>query len=134
MAIALGILAIAGLVYLVYGMDVDVTDAIVAIEVAFLVVLGLPLSVRGTIRLIVAVRGSTADDRLARAVTVYFSLVSISALWLTGLTLYRFYAGQPAADWTRPISGLLLFGVLVGPWYIDRVAGADPAHRHDAAE
>lgn len=94
-------------------------DIALAVEAVLLIVVGLPLSIRGTFRLIDAVRVSTVNDRLARAITIYLSLVTVTSIYLVGITLYRFVTGVPVPDWVRPITGALLLAVLVGPWWIE---------------
>jgi hypothetical protein len=94
-------------------------DILLGAEVLLLIFVGLPLSIRGTFRLIEAVRVSTANDRLARAITIYLTLVTTTAVYLLALTLYRFGTGVPTPDWLRPITGAVLMAVLVGPWWIE---------------
>jgi len=83
-------------------------DVLLGLETAALLLVGLPLSIRGTFRLVEAVRVSTANDRLARAI------------YLLGLTVWRFVTGHLPPDWLRPVTGGILLGVLVGPWWIER--------------
>lgn len=100
-------------------------DILVAVEILSLVVFGIPLSIRGTIRLVQAVRASTTNDRLARVVTLYLGLVTEFGLYLLGLGAFRLVYGYPPPDWVRPITYGLLEFILIGPWYIDRVAGQE---------
>jgi hypothetical protein len=95
-------------------------DVLLGLETAALLLVGLPLSIRGTFRLVEAVRVSTANDRLARAITGYLGLVTGAAIYLLGLTVWRFVTGHLPPDWLRPVTGGILLGVLVGPWWIER--------------
>lgn len=121
LAVACAVLLVGVELALVVGYSL--VDVLLAIESTLLAVVGLPLSVRGTIRLIATIRESTVEDRLARAIVAYLTLVTIAAIVLVILTLYRFLTDQTAPDWLRPVTGLLLLMICVGPAYVDDVAG-----------
>lgn len=123
-AIAWGItaLAVAGFAFATLALGYDVIDALLGVELVLLLLVGMPLSIRGTALLVDAVMTSTVNDRLARAITAYLTLVTVTGLYLVGLQLWRFVSGDVVPDWVRPITGLLSLLVLCGPAYVVNVA------------
>lgn len=95
---------------------------LVAAAEAILLVGSLPLAIWGTAQLVMSVVGSTEDDRLARWIVAYLSVVTACAIYLGVLVVVRTVTGGPTPEWTRPITGALALAVLLGPWWISRVA------------
>lgn len=105
----------------------SLVDVLVWIEIA-LILAAIPAAIIGTIRLIAAIRRSTRPDYLARVITIYLTVVTATALWIGFLVILRRVnealgrGDLPNPEWTRPITGLLVLIILLGPWYISRVA------------
>lgn len=126
---AVTVAAVSLVAYFVLVEDVDVVDALLLIEVVLLIMVGLPLSIRGTAQLIGAVRESTRDDRLARAITGYLALVTLTGIYIVAVQIARMLVdGNSLPDWTRVITGALTLAVLCGPAYVVHVA-QHPHHR-----
>lgn len=104
-----------------------VVDVLVWVELG-LMVLAVPLAIGGTWQLIQAIRLSTRPDYLARVITIYLATVTATALWVGFLLILRRineslgHGDMPNPEWTRPITGLLILIILLGPWYISRIA------------
>lgn len=105
----------------------SVVDVLVVVEIV-LMIAAIPLAILGTWRLIAAIRRSTRPDYLARVITIYLTVVTATALWIGFLVILRRVnealgrGDLPNPEWTRPITGLLVLIILLGPWYISRVA------------
>ena len=119
-------LALVALVVALVSIGYDVIDVLLGLEVALLVFVGLPLSIRGTARLVQAVLESTANDRLARAITAYVSLVTFTALYIGALQLWRVVTESAPIEVLRPVTGALVIAVLCGPAFVVHVIETGP--------